>query len=143
MAYCTNSDVQAEFKKLNFDSSGITSAEVDEFINQEDAYIDGVISQKYDVPVTASESLKILKTISIHLVAYRVKAILAVKTGIEATDQGGENSLKAMADQKLTQIVEGKLRLRDADLANSYDGVKSFAVSDDIDHIFDRGVDQW
>ena len=101
MAYSTNSDIQSEFKNLAYSSSGITSAEVDEFIAQEDAYIDGRIGNKYDTPVTASNSVKILKTISIQLVAARVKTILAVKTGIPVTDQDSSSNLAVMAKEKL------------------------------------------
>ena len=143
MAYSTNSDIQSEFKNLAYSSSGITSAEVDEFIAQEDAYIDGRIGNKYDTPVTARNSVKILKTISIQLVAARVKTILAVKTGIPVTDQDSSSNLAVMAKEKLEQIVKGDLLLSDADLKTANDGVDSFAVSDSIDHVFDRDKDQW
>ena len=143
MAYSTNSDIQSEFKNLAYSSSGITSAEVDEFIAQEDAYIDGLIGNKYDTPVTGAKSVKILKNISIQLVAARVKTILAVKTGIPITEQNSESNLAVLAKEKLEQIVSGALLLSDADLKTANDGVDSFAVSDDIDHVFKRDTDQW
>ena len=48
-----------------------------------------------------------------------------------------------MAKEKLEQIVSGGLLLADADLKTANDGVDSFAVSDSIDHVFDRDKDQW
>jgi hypothetical protein len=143
MAYSLNTDVQAEFKNLTYSSNGITSAEVDEFISQEDAYINGIVGRKYETPVTGSDSLKILKTISVQLVAARVKRILAVKTGIAETDQDSSTNLQAMALKKLDEIALGKLLLSDATLGRASDGVNSFAVSDDLSHIFKRDVQQW
>ncbi len=72
MAYSTNSDIQSEFKSLTYNSNGITSAEVDAFIEQEDAFIDGIVGRKYETPVTGTYALRIMKTISVQLVASRV-----------------------------------------------------------------------
>ena len=87
MAYSTNSDVQSEFKSLTYNSNGITSAEVDAFIEQEDAYIAGIVARKYEPPITGTYALRVIKTISVQLVASRVKRILAVKTGIASTNR--------------------------------------------------------
>jgi hypothetical protein len=48
-----------------------------------------------------------------------------------------------MAKTKLDDIAEGRLILSDATLARASDGVDSFAVSDDIKHIFKRDEQQW
>ena len=143
MAYSTNTDVKAEFKNLTYSSNGIPSAEVDEFIDQEDAFIDGIVGRKYATPVTGTYALKIMKTISVQLVASRVKRILAVKTGIPETEQDSSSGLFGMAKTKLDAIAEGRLILSDATLSNATDGVDSFAVSDDLAHIFKRDTDQW
>ena len=143
MAYSTNSDIQSEFKSLTYNSNGITSAEVDAFIEQEDAYIDGIVGRKYVTPITGTYALRIMKTISVQLVASRVKRILAVKTGIASTDQDSMGDLFQMAKTKLDDIAEGRLILSDAVLARASDGVDSFAVSDDIKHIFKRDEQQW
>ncbi len=143
MAYSTNSDIQSEFKSLTYNSNGITSAEVDGFIEQEDAFIDGIVGRKYETPITGTYALRIMKTISVQLVASRVKRILAVKTGIASTDQDSMGDLFQMAKTKLDDIAEGRLILSDATLARASDGVDSFAVSDDIKHIFKRDEQQW
>jgi hypothetical protein len=143
MAYSTNSDIQSEFKNLTYTSGGISSSEVDNFILEEDAFIDGIVGRKYETPVTGTYSLRILKTISIQLVVSRIKRILAVKTGRPELDQDSSSNLFAMAKTKLDDIAEGRLILSDATLARSSDGVDSFAVSDDIKHIFKRDQDQW
>ena len=143
MAYSTNANIQSEFKNLTYTSNGITSAEVDGFIEQEDAFIDGIIGRKYVVPATGTYTLRILKTISIQLVVSRIKRILAVKTGRPELDQDSSSNLFAMAKTKLDDIAEGRLILSDATLAEANDGVDSFAVSDDIKHIFKRDEQQW
>ena len=143
MAYSTNSDIQSEFKSLTKNSNGIPSAEVDAFIEQQDAFIDGIVGRKYETPVTGTYALRIMKTISVQLVASRVKRILAVKTGIASTDQDSMGDLFQMAKTKLDDIAEGRLILSDATLARASDGVDSFAVSDDIKHIFKRDEQQW
>ena len=143
MAYSTNSNIQSEFKNLTYTSGGITSAEVDAFIEEEDAFIDGIIGRKYVVPATGTYALRILKTISIQLVVSRIKRILAVKTGRPELDQDSSSNLFAMAKTKLDDIAAGRLILSDATLGNATDGVDSFAVSDDLEHIFKRDVDQW
>ena len=143
MAYSTNANVATEFKNLTYSSNGITSAEVDEFIDQEDAFIDGIVGRKYETPVTGTYALRILKTISVQLVASRVKRILAVKTGIPETEQDSSSGLFGMAKTKLDDIAEGRLILSDGTLARASDGVDSFAVSDDLSHIFKRDVEQW
>ena len=143
MAYSTNSDVQSEFKNLTYSSGGITSAEVDEFIDQEDAFIDGIVGRKYTTPITGTYALRIIKNISIQLVTSRIKRILAVKTGIPETEQDSSGNLFGQAKTKLDDIAAGRLLLSDATLGNTSDGVDSFAVSDDLEHIFKRDVQQW
>jgi len=143
MAYSTNSDVQSEFKNLTYSSGGITSAEVDEFIDQEDAFIDGIVGRKYTTPITGTYALRIIKNISIQLVTSRIKRILAVKTGIPETEQDSSGNLFGQAKTKLDDIAAGRLLLSDATLGNTSDGVDSFAVSDDLEHIFKRDEQQW
>ena len=143
MAYSTNANVATEFKNLTYSSNGITSAEVDGFIEEADAFIDGIVGRKYVTPITGANSLLIIKTISIQIVVARVKKILAVKTGIPETDQDSSDNMFGMAKTKLDDIAEGCLVLKDAALYRASDGVDSFAVSDDLEHIFKRDIDQW
>ncbi len=60
-----------------------------------------------------------------------------------STDQDSMGDLFQMAKTKLDDIAEGRLILSDATLARASDGVDSFAVSDDIKHIFKRDEQQW
>lgn len=147
MAYCTNTNVQNETKGLDYASSGaaITSIKVDEFISQADAYIDSRIGLKYSTPVTATESLKILKQISTWLVVDRVKDILTTRTGNAQRDQTSEPVVTpgTKAERMLKDIVAGNILLSDATLRSSSDGVHSFTYDEGEEHTFEKGVDQW
>ncbi len=147
MAYCVSTDVVAEFKSLDIVSAGVpvTTAKVSEFISQADAIINAKVGLKYEVPVAAgaTESLKILKQISTWLVANRVKEILRLETGDKKVELLATGNLEKKAFAMLDEIVKGTLKLSDATLATSADGVRSFAVDNDEEHTFKKGEDQW
>ncbi len=143
MPYCTPSDVTSEFKKLTLNDSTVSTAKVTEWISQADAYIDGKIGLKYEVPITATEALKIVKQISIWLVAGRVKDVLETATGESSTEQVSRGDLAKMAKALIQEIIEGKLKLSGATLASSSDGVRSFAVDNAEEHTVKKGEDQW
>lgn len=145
MAYCTNAEVAAEFKNLTFSGSSTpTSTTVDNWIAQADAEIDSRVGLKYVVPLTGSNALIIAKQLSTAIVAERVRRTLKIKTSEEATRQDGRAGDTAKeARDMMTQIVEGKLKLSDATLASSQDGVASFNVSNGEEHTFEKSVDQW
>ncbi len=131
MAYCANTDVQAEFKSLTYNSAGVTSAKVDEWITQADAYINSKVGVKYLVPVTSAASpisFSVLKMISTWLVADRVKDILYTLTGTPSADQNSK---------------QGDLKLSDATLVSSSDGVSSFSYENGEEHTFQKNVNQW
>lgn len=145
MAYSVTSDVASEFKKITFDAnSSVTSTEVTEFISQIDAWIDGVLTSKYETPVTGTESLKILKMISIGLTVQRLIPILRVKTGVENLDQDTQ-SVVSRAQDLLKDIKKNDLILTDAVKKTTHEGFKSYTSdnSDTIDFTFKVGTDQW
>jgi len=136
--------VTKEFKNITFSAtSSVTSDDVTEFISQADAFINSQLANKFTVPVTGTEALKIVKRLSIWLVTGRIKAILKVKTGQDIGDQGAETDLIKMAKDELKELSKGKSSLIDAPLISSADGVKSFAVDEGLEFTFKKGVDQW
>lgn len=146
MAYCVNTDVKSQFKALTYASSGtgLTSAEVDAWISEADAYIDSRIGIKYAVPITETADLKILKTISTYLVAERVQARLEVLTGSEMSNQNQKPrmSFDKLAKMMIQEIVDGKLKF-DTDLLSSGDGAKGTIDDEDISPYFERETEQW
>lgn len=145
MAYATLAQVQSEFKNLSIGASTpITTTEAERFIEESDALIDSYLSRRYEVPITGSNSLKVVREISIMLTAHRIKEILRVKTGDSKADQDGRgNSLHSRAMNLLKDIVKRKLNLTDATAATADDGVSSYVSSNDVPFIFERGTDQW
>jgi len=140
MAYSVYGDVQSEFKSTTFGASTkITSTEVTEFISQADAMIDGIVSGKYVTPVTGSESLKIVKMISINLVAGRIWNILE-REGTDAKNKG--HDLIEFAKAMLKKITEGKLELSDATSIASTT-FESYNKTNAIVGLIDKDTDQW
>ena len=142
MAYSTNSDVTDEFKSI--DTSGlISTAKIDEWISQDDEYIDGRIGLLYETPVTAVKSLKIVKQISIGLVAQRIAFILETKSITPKGDQAIPKNLITEAKERLQMIVDRKLLLSDATERSTHAGVKSFTSDNVVARKFDLNVNQW
>lgn len=145
MAYCTSADVAAEFKFLTISSSSaVTTTVVTEFISQADAYLNSRVGLKYIVPITGTESLKIMKRLSIWFTAARIKDLITVKLGQPIGEQQTrEGDLYKMVNDELDLIVKGLLLLSDSTSATTADGVRSFDVDDSQEFEFDRNSDQW
>jgi phage gp36-like protein len=142
MSYALNSDVKAEFKSLTYQSDtdlGITSGEVDTWLDQDSATIDSYINNRYSVPVSGgAQSLKVLKKICLLLTVARVR----VK--IKDTPENRESSKadREQAYQMLNDIRNGVLTLTDADLANA-PVARSYNQLNSIEPIHEKETDQW
>lgn len=144
MAYATKEDVAKEFVNITFDSTGkVKDTDVDSWIAEEEAFANGKIGLKYVTPVTGTESLLIMKKITVMLVAHKVRFKLDVKTINEQLDQGGITDLRSQAIKMLEKISLGKHLLPDAALRSTNDGVSSFTVKAGEKNFFKKGVDQW
>ena len=111
MAYSTNSEVVDEFKSIDTTNGKITTAKIDTWIGQADEYIDGRIGLMYQTPVTGVKSLKVLKEISIGLVAQRIAFILETKSITSKGDQAIPKNLIVEAKERLQMIVDRVLLL--------------------------------
>lgn len=150
MSYCTVEEVKSDFKNIQFTAtSSVTIDEVEDFIEQECAYINGRICKLYKVPVVEANSpmaYSILKRINIFLAADRVRHVLYVKTGIDEKDQDtkGVKSLSRNPRTDLNEILNGKLDLCDAERVEECIG---FDTSDDVNDCcsneFDVNKQQW
>lgn len=149
MAYSAYTDVQSEFKNITFDStSSVTSAEVTEFIAQEEAVINATISNRYEVPITGTAALSVMKSISINYVAYRVAKILNLRKDMpipenfvsQALNEG--NAFK-QAQKRLFMIRDGDIILNDAVAVSTTQGVKSYNAENSISQIWKRDTKQW
>lgn len=145
MAYATYTDVASEFKDVTFSAStAITDTEVTEFIVQAEAYINSYISTRYEVPVSGSVSVLILKTVVILLVKARILSILSVKTPQDKTKQDPDGpSLIEQAKKMLEMIKKGTLPLTDATVNSTGIALTSFLKDEDIDYSFTMESDAW
>lgn len=144
--YATTAEVKAEFKNLTTGSGyAITDEKIDSFREQEYAYINGRVGNKYDTPVPAdTDASEILKKVELMLVKHRIQGILLLKTAAEGAKQGeSKEDLGKKAEAILDQIVEGKMKLDGAELLSSADGVASFNVSEGTEHTVKKDEDQW
>jgi hypothetical protein len=145
MAYCTQAQVESEFKHVVFTTTtSVTDTDITRFIAEADAEINAQVGTRYETPVTTGDALLIMRKISILLVAARIKDILQVKMADKEREQdtrGG--AMRAEAKRLLDAIIKGTMLLPGATLASSADGVRGFCVDEAIEHNFQRNVDQW
>lgn len=144
--YCTIADVENEFKAVQFtSSSAVTSNQVTDWIKQESAYINAVISLRYVTPVanTYEEAFLLLKRICVFRVCDRVKNKLEVKTGDQNLNQEVKRSRTPNMD--LREIADGKMILIGVPLVSSTGAVSSQCLPEcdtETCHVFD-GTQQW
>lgn len=143
MAYSLNADVIDEFKSIDTTNGKITTAKIDEWISQADAYIDGRVGLIYDTPVTGANSLSILKWISIGLTAQRIAQVLATKSITPKGEQCIPKDLIKEAEFKLGLIANRKLILDDATEKSSTSGVSSYTGENTVNRAFDQSKQQW
>lgn len=144
MAYSTESQVEGEFKNIDFTSTtAVTSDDITRFIAEADALIDAKVGLKYAVPITGAASLLIMRYCSIQIVADRVRKILEVKTGESDKDQDEKENEFKNAESIINRISKGELVLSDATLANSHDGIKDYVYANSIEPDFSVTSEQW
>lgn len=149
MAYAVFGDIESEFKNTTFDAdSALTDTEVTAFIEQEEAVINAVISNRYEIPITGTEAVQVMKSISIAYVAYRVAKILNLKKDLpipkEMISQTlNEGSVFFKAKKQLEAIQSGKIVLNDAVALSAGQGVKSYNSENSIGSLWKRDTKQW
>lgn len=145
MSYTTTPAIASEFKKITFDAdTSVTAVEVDGFIDELEAFMNGRLATRFQTPVADPEAVKILKMISTGLTVCRVQDILQVRTGQAKTDKDlVRPKICKDAEKWLDQIVDGQIILQGALLQSSDDGFSSGNADNDVTPFFKRGVDQY
>lgn len=144
MSYATQAEVLTEFKDfVPTSSTAISTTDIDAMIAEAEAEINSRLCVKYTTPITGTEALLIARMVEKWLVKFRIEYILQVKTGREPDKQEGGKSLRQMALDILDALVKGTMKLSDATLASSADGVKSYSSANDTQHVFDKSAKQW
>jgi len=151
MAYCEQTDIEADFKEIEFgDNFAITEDELEELILQESNYIDARVGLKYVVPVdnvSYPEAYSILKRICIFRVSERVRNIIEVKNNAtqqrESDEKYKDNRVRTFNDD-LDLIVKGDLLLKDVPLKSPNGSLNAFCVGTTSEcHTFSVTKQQW
>lgn len=145
MAYSSSTDIQNELKGINLSdaAAALQTAQVDSFIAQGDAEIDGKLSTKYATPITGNNSLLIVKTISTYLALARCWNFLKIKTAEKNQDQSTGEDYYKRAQAMISDVQDGHLLLSDATLRQSANGVRSGQVDTGNTPFFDATIKQW
>jgi len=100
------------------DASEPNTMQVLAWMDEVEAFVEGQISGRYQVPVTGTVSLTIVRDICADLTAYRVWQFKAM--GIDDPEfRNQAEVLKKRAEEKLQGILDGKLLLPDQPTAAS------------------------
>jgi len=120
--YADVADIESEFKNITFSSGfAVTDTEVTAFIVQEEAIINATISNRYVTPITGTDPIEVMKSITIVFVAYRVAKIINLKKDVPIPEKFlpqilNEGGAFRIAKQQLEDIQSGKIVLNDAEL---------------------------
>ena len=146
MAYSTYAEIQADFKDVTFTSTTLVKdTEVTQFIVEADSLIDSYVGKRYEVPITGTSSLSLMKLYSRTLVAERVRGILEVKQQTaQATNQNVRSGLSTKDILKLlSDIRDEKTDLVDATLLSDTGNFYSNNYTNDIQPVFKKNLKQW
>lgn len=148
MAYCTASDVQADFKSVVFNStSNVTSTAVTQFIVEADALINSFVGARWTTPITAdASSLALMSLYSRTLVADRIRGILAnnQKTNTDANQQVKSDGFSVKDVMlALNAIKNGDMQLSGASLLLPNAGFNSNNYNNGVQPVFNKQVRQW
>ncbi len=129
--YCSIQDIKNEFTGLSIESSGtkVTKSQVNGWIEQESAFIDACISNRYVISIdeySSPISFLVLKRIAIYRVSERVKNKIEIKTAQDQTSSEEKSFVQTRTpNSDLKDIASGKIDLPDAVLVSSTDSVYS------------------
>lgn len=146
MAYCTTDDIAADFANMVFDAdSKVKDSDVESFITDSDALINSYLGGRYIVPITGTESLKLMKLYSRSLTSDKIKGILEIK---QQTNTGANQNVRTGLGTKdvirlLEDLRDGNTQLPDAALAKTAGGISSFNVREGKTPTFQKDVDSW
>lgn len=149
MAYAVVSDIESEFKNTTFTAGdSVTDTEVTQFIAEEEAVINATIANRYEVPITGTEALLVIKKITIKYVAYRIAGILNLKKAVPIpkemiSQEINEGTAYREAQKMLMAIKDGKIILNDAVARSTVQGIVSYNATNSICPIWEKETQQW
>ncbi len=149
MSYCSPTEVQSDFKSIDFTVSGanVTTASVTQFIAEADALINSYVGKVYVTPVAqAGDGLTLLKLLSRSLTAGRIKRLMTVK--VDKSTDANQDILGVLLSPTavmkiLTDIQTQQIALAGAQLLNAGGGFYSNNVSNAVAPVVTKDDKQW
>jgi phage gp36-like protein len=139
--YHSLSDVQSRLPSSIATIDALTEPNADQvtaWMDETEAFVDGQLATRYQVPITGSQSLLIVRDICADLTAYRVWQFKAM--GVDDPEfRNQAEVLRQRAMEKLQALLEGKLILPDQPTTKS----SSTPVGTFPEPIFERDRVQW
>jgi len=139
--YHSLSDVQSRLPSSIATIDALTEPNADQvtaWMNETEAFVDGQLATRYQVPITGTQSLLIVRDICADLTAYRVWQFKAM--GVDDPEfRNQAEVLRQRAMEKLQALLEGKLILPDQPTTKS----SSTPVGTFPEPIFERDRVQW
>lgn len=117
MAYCTVQDLEAYFLNKSFKCGDyLTNGKADVFIQMDAALIDSALKVRYNLPISNTNDLLILKLINEKMVVGTIDDIFRERTEDGSFDRGRDTKKEAVG--LLQQIKDGDLILDGSGLAS-------------------------
>ena len=144
MAYCTEAQVQGEFKDLPITTTtALKTGQIAEFIAEADALINAIISTRYQTPVEDGDALLLCRRMSRALVADRVAAILAVKLPNDKLNQDATRMTTKEVMALAQKIADGDILFDGAVVLAGVSSVAALSLTRDVPIKFKRDRKQW
>lgn len=137
--YLTVDEVLTSVKSLT--QSGINQAAVTTMIQDESCLVDGVLAQRYKLPIDESNvaAINIIKAVVRYRVLVRIELYLRIKSTSKKGEQEVLDASKyhMKADKELERLQQGHLQLPNV---ARVDDLVAFSFSE---RVYREGVDQW
>ncbi|KPV42019.1 hypothetical protein [Alicyclobacillus ferrooxydans] len=132
MSYCTLSDVQDMLVQFTIDANSNPSDTqvTNEIIPMYDRYIDDRLGRYYQVPITGTNALVTMQQIEKRFVAAEIADRIYLGQTGSNSPQGA--NWRTLAEQQLTQLVQGDVILWDAQQTGETPEPEYSQVSDNL-----------
>lgn len=146
MGYASEENVEGEFKKLSLTTTTfVTSTTLATMLEDADALIDSYVGSRYQVPITATASLNLMRLYATVLVRDRIKPIFEVRqttnTGANQNPRGSAVFDTSAVMKELQKIRDGELDLAGATLLTQTGAFSSGTL--DEEYTFQKNKTQW
>lgn len=162
MAYTTVDNVKSMFRGISIEpttddeqtDTAVTTEDVERFIDEVDAEINGLLYEYYETPITGTNALLIVGRISTYKVAHIIKTIL--ESTEQTSDKAAEvqTNLEKKANQLIDQIIPhwdpkccewvvARLPLSDAEEKPVTPRTAAVFSSSEHDPVIKKGGDNW